>query len=152
MPRIDSHPPVGFHFSVEIEGITSEHQGVPDIGFQEITGIGADVGMEEYREGGENRFAHRLANPVSYANLVMKRGMLMNSQVIRWFQQEVESFQFKTYGLTVYLLDHNHAPLEAWNFIQAWPLKWSVEGLNAQNNGLMIESIEFCYQYYKRLL
>lgn len=150
MPRTESLPPVGFHFSVEIEGITES--GKSDIGFQEISGIGADVGVEEYREGGENRFAHRLANPVTYANLVMKRGMLMDSQLIAWFQSEVESFQFKTYELNVYLLDHNHDPLEGWNFIQAWPLKWSVEGLNAQNNGLMIESIEFCYQYYRRLL
>lgn len=152
MPRIESYPPVGFHFAVVIEGITTAYAGIPDIGFQEISGIGADIGVEEFREGGENRFAHRLANPVSYSNLVMKRGMLMGSQVIRWFKEEVESFKFKTYGLTVLLLDHNHMPLEGWNFVQAWPIKWSVEGLNAQNNGLMIESIEFSYQYSRRLL
>lgn len=150
MPRIESLPPVGFHFSVEIEGISDE--GKPDIGFQEISGIGADIGFEEYREGGENRFAHRLANPVSYSNLVMKRGMLMGSQVIAWFKEEVEQFKFQTYELKVYLLDYKHDPLEGWSFVQAWPLKWSVEGLNAENNGLMIESIEFCYQYYRRLL
>jgi phage tail-like protein len=151
MPRTESFPPVGFHFSVRIEGINSDFDGKEDIGFQEISGISTDIGIEEYREGGENRFAHRLPNPVSYSNLVLKRGMLMGSQVTRWFREEVETFKFKTYELTVNLLDHEHNVLEGWNFIQAWPVKWSVEGFNAQDNSIMVESIEFSYQYYRRL-
>jgi phage tail-like protein len=42
-------------------------------------------------------------------------------------------------------------PLQAWNFVNAWPIKWSIEGLNAMESSIMIENIEFAYQYYRRI-
>jgi phage tail-like protein len=59
------YPPVGFHFLVRFEGLLTRFPGIPDIGFQEVSGINAEFGVEEYREGGENRYAHRLPNPVT---------------------------------------------------------------------------------------
>lgn len=144
-------PPTGFHFIVWFEGLFPDYIGIPDIGFQEVSGINVDIGIEEYREGGENRFAHRLPNPVSYPNLTMKRGMLIGSQLMLWFKDAVENFNFKAKNITVVLLNPDHIPLQAWNFVNAWPVKWSFEGLNAQENTLMIENIEFAYQYYNRI-
>ncbi len=144
------YPPVGFHFLVRFEGIFSTF-GVPDIGFQEISGLNTEIGIEEYREGGENRFAHRLPNPVSYQNLVLKRGLLFNSQLSRQFKDAVEGFQFEPGDATVILLNDLHLPIQAWNFVNAWPVKWSFEGLNAQDSSIVIESIELSYQYYKRI-
>jgi len=145
------YPPVGFHFLVRFEGLLQRFPGIPDIGFQEVSGLSAEVGIEEYREGGENRFAHRLPNPVSYQNLVLKRGMLIGSQLIQWFKISVEGFQFEAHDVTVILLNPDHLPVQAWNFLNAWPVKWAVEGLNAQQNGIMIENIEFSYQYFRRI-
>jgi phage tail-like protein len=110
-----------------------------------------EIGVEEYAEGGENRFKHRMPNPVSYPNLTMKRGMLVGSQLMKWFKDSVEAFQFEAQDITVILLNEQHLPLQAWNFINAWPVKWNIEGLNAMENTLMIESIEFAYQYYRRI-
>ncbi|WP_289028549.1 phage tail protein, partial [uncultured Algoriphagus sp.] len=62
-----------------------------------------------------------------------------------------EAFQFEAQDITVILLNDQHLPLQAWNFINAWPIKWNIEGLNAMENTLMIESIEFAYQYYRRI-
>ena len=145
------YPPVGFHFLVRFEGLLTRFPGIPDIGFQEVSGINAEFGVEEYREGGENRYAHRLPNPVTYQNLVLKRGMLIGSQLMQWFKSSVEAFQFEANDITVILLNGDHLPIQAWNFLNAWPVKWSVEGLNAQQNGLMIENIEFAYQYFRRI-
>lgn len=145
------HPPTGFHFLVRFEGLQTKYPGIPDVGFQEVSGMNADIGVEEYREGGENRFAHRLPQPVSYPNLVLKRGMLVGSQLMQWFKKSVEGFTFEAHDITVILLNPEHAPLQAWNFINAWPVKWSVEGFNAEENKIMIENIEFSYQHYRRI-
>lgn len=145
------YPPTGFHFIVRFEGLLIKYPGIPDLGFQEVTGLNVEIGVEEFREGGENRYAHRMPNPVSYPNLVMKRGMLIGSQLMQWFTESVEGFMFEPTDLTVVLLNPDHVPLQAWNFINAWPVKWSIEGLNAQENQLMIENIEFAYQYYRRI-
>lgn len=146
-----TYPPTGFHFLVNFEGLDINYPGKSDVGFQEVSGINVDIGVEEYQEGGENRFLHRLPKPVSYPNLVMKRGMLIGSQLVQWFREAVEGFSFEANDITVVLLNSDHNPLQAWNFVNAWPVKWSIDGLQAKENKLMIESIEFAYQYYRRI-
>lgn len=145
------HPPTGFHFRVSFEGLDSDYSGKVDVGFQEVTGFNVDIGIEEYHEGGENRFKHRLPQPVSYPNLVMKRGILEDSQINKWFKETVEGFTFKANDIMVILLNPDHEPLQAWSFVNAWPVKWSIDGMNAQENKVVIESIEFSYQYYRRI-
>lgn len=145
------YPPTGFHFLVRFEGLLLKYPALPDLGFQEVGGLSVEIGVEEYAEGGENRFKHRMPNPVSYPNLTMKRGMMISSQAAKWFKDAVEGFQFEANDITVILMNENHLPLQAWNFINAWPVKWSIEGLNAMENTLVIESIEFAYQYFRRI-
>lgn len=145
------YPPVGFHFLLRIEGIALEYPGLPDIGFTDAGGLETQITTEEYKEGGENRFAHKLPTAVTYTNLTLKRGLLIGSSAMKWFRESVEAFTFKTHDITLILLNQDHTPLQAWNFVNAYPVKWSVEGFNAQQNGLVIESLEFAHQYFRRI-
>ena len=144
-------PPVGFHFLLRIEGLSPQYDGLPDIGFTDATGFEANIATEEYKEGGENRFAHKLPTAVTYSNLTLKRGLLIGSAAMKWFKESVEAFTFNPKDITLILLNDAHVPLQAWNFVNAYPVKWSVEGFNAQQNGLVIESIEFAHQYFRRI-
>ncbi|HLP10613.1 MAG TPA: phage tail protein [Flavobacteriales bacterium] len=144
---VNPYPPVGFHFRVDFDGIPSGS----DIGFQTVTGIDATVpNSETHEEGGENRFVHRLPNRATYGDLVLKRGMLINSQLIEWFRDAIERFKFSPRNITVTLLNEKHEPLQAWRFINAWPTKWAIDGFDAQNNGIMVDNITFSYQYFTR--
>ncbi len=141
------YPPVGFHFRVDFDGIPTGK----DIGFQSVSGINATVpNSESHPEGGENRFVHRLPTVATYDNLVLKRGMLVDSKLIEWFRDAIERFKFKPRNIRVTLLNENHEPLQAWNFINAWPTKWNIDGFDAQNNGIVVDNIEFSYQYFVR--
>ena len=53
--------------------------------------------------------------------------------------------------MTVTLLNDEHQPLEAWSFIQAYPVKWSISGFNAQANEIVTETIDLSFQYFRRL-
>jgi phage tail-like protein len=55
--RID--PYLGFNFLVEIGSLVVG-------GFSEVTGLQAEVQTEDYREGGVNEYAHKLAGPTNY--------------------------------------------------------------------------------------
>ncbi len=144
----DYYPPVGFHFRVDIDGITADGS---DIRFQEVSGLNANVGEFTYNEGGENRFVHRMADRMTYENLSLKRGMLIGSKLIAWFRDAVEAFSFDPKDITVTLLNAEHQPLEAWNFVKAYPVKWSISNFNAQQNEIVIETIELRFQYFRRL-
>ena len=49
----------------------------------EVGGLSVEVEAEEYAEGGENRFKHRMPGPVAYSNLTMKQGMLSGTQAVK---------------------------------------------------------------------
>jgi len=142
------YPPVGFHFRVNFGDFASES---PDIRFQSVSGINASVPNSfSYPEGGENRFTHRLPERASFENLVLKRGMLIGSQLIGWFKDALEDFKFKPKDITVTLLNASHDPLEQWVFYKAWPTKWNVDGFDAEKGAIVIETVEFSYQFFER--
>jgi len=145
------YPPVGFHFFVRFEGLLLKYPGIPDIGFQSVSGINSEISIEEYHEGGENRFKHKLPNPVTYQNLVLKRGMLIGSQLMQWFKDSVENYAFEANDITVILLNGDHIPIQAWNFIKAWPVKWDISEFNAEQGTIVVETVEFAYQYFRRI-
>jgi phage tail-like protein len=145
---MDAHyPPVGFHFKVEFLGFGS---GDIDTRFQEVSGLSAEVAIEELAVGGENRFTYRLPNRARYNNLILKRGMLHHSDLIAWFSDAIEDFVFKPVDVNVYLLNDNHEISATWVLLQAYPVKWSISDFKAQESSLVIESIELAYQYFRR--
>lgn len=140
------YPPVGFHFKVEF-GLENAGR---DVRFQEVSGLSSEIGTEELQEGGENRFSHRLPGRVKYGNLVLKRGMLTDSALIDWFRNAVEEYTFEPVDVQVTLLNEDHDPIMSWSFTRAWPVKWSVSDLKAQDNSLVVETIELAYNYFRR--
>lgn len=138
--------PVGFHFKVDFGGGASNN----DSRFQEVTGLSAEVNIEELREGGLNQFAHRMPNGAKYSNLVLKRGMLNDSQVTKWVRDAIENGIFEPRDISVILLNEEHEPLASWAFSKAWPVKWSISDFKAQDNALVIESLELAYRMFRK--
>jgi len=139
------YPPVSFHFKVEFNGISTQET---DIQFQSVAGLSVDIETEEFAEGGENRFKHKFPVRTKYPNLVLKRGLVTDSNLIDWCKDAIESFQFAPIDLTVKLLNEEHEPLMTWNVVHAYPVKWNVADLNAEENKLAIETIELAYNYF----
>lgn len=140
------YPPVGFHFKVEFDGITDQET---DVQFQTVSGLSVDIETEEFSEGGENRFKHKFPVRTKFPNLVLKRGMVTDSKLIDWCKDAIESFEFSPANLTVKLLNGDHEPLITWNIVHAYPVKWDIGDLNAEENKLVIETIELSYNYFR---
>lgn len=143
------YPPIGFHFSVVFELPALPSNDAPDSRFQSVSGLSVDLQTETYKEGGENRFEHTLPVRTSYPNLVLKRGMLVNSTVIAWCMDTFNNLNVRPINLVVTLLNEAHQPLMGWNIVNAYPVKWSVSEFNAQQNNLVIETMELRYQYFR---
>lgn len=142
-------PPVGFHFRVEFGFLPSDSN---DARFQEVSGLTSELGVEEITEGGENRFSHRLPTRAKYGNLVLKRGLLVDSELIEWCQDAIENFEFEPTTVDVTLLNEKHEPLaDTLSFMQTWPVKWSISDFKAQENAIVVESMELVYNYFTRI-
>lgn len=146
--------PVGFHFKVEFSGIETKKN---DHRFQSVSGLSIDLETEEVAEGGENRFKHKIPVRTKFPNLVLKRGMLLDSGVIKWCKKALENFEFKPIDITVSLLvkdgggnsQSDAVPLQTWNIAHAYPVKWNVSDFNAEDNKLVIETLELSYNHFK---
>ncbi len=140
------YPPPAFHFAVSIpvKGAADE-----DTRFQEVSGLGVELTTEELVEGGENRFAHQLPGVARHGHLVLKRGLLTSSKLIQWVRDAVENLSFTPVTVVVTLLNHKHQPLAAWQFVNAWPVKWTLGNLNATDNSVLVETLELAYQWHR---
>ncbi len=136
------YPPVAFHFAVTFMLPQADAR---DMRFQEVSGLGMDLGTEELAEGGENRFVHQLPTGAKHGNLVLKRGLLTASPLILWVRAALEAFEFLPVPVVVTLLNEQHLPLAAWTLSRCYPVKWTIGNFNATDNGVAVESLELAY-------
>lgn len=129
------------HFVLDIDGLAS-------VNFSKCTGLAGEVGVEEYAEGGENRFAHRFPSRASYPNLVLNQGAGPLQELWDWF------FEFHTTGLvaprdgTVVLMstvEGDLKPVRVWAFTRGWPVKLTGPDLDAQSSAVAIEAVEIAH-------
>jgi phage tail-like protein len=139
------YPPVAFYYSVKFTGISDDEQ---DSQFQSLSGLTVDMQIESIKEGGENRFEHVIPVRTKYSNLVLKRGIVKDTKLVKWFVDTFQNLTVKPADLTITLLNNEQQPLITWNIVQAWPKKWAVEDLSAMESKLLIESLEMQYQYF----
>jgi len=138
------YPPWGFYYRVEF-GISKNKD---DVRFQSASGLSVEYDMEEYKEGGENRFTHKLPVRTKYSDLVLKRGMLTGSELIQWFLKAFRDRDFEPTDVNVILMNEKSQPLRTWKVAHAIPKKWAVSDLNANENAVVIETLELSYRYF----
>lgn len=139
-------PPVGFHFKVEVIGLTPL---ADDLRFAEVGGLALEVATEEVPEGGENRFVQRYPGRTKYGDLVLKRGLLKGSKIWDWARGCIEDLEIVPHDVNVTLLNASHEPLITWHLVGAFPVKWSVSDLNASANAVVIETMTLAYRHYR---
>jgi len=141
---VDYYPPWGFYFRV-VFGIS---QNKNDARFQSVSGLSVEYDFETFKEGGENRFEHKLPVRTKYADLVLKRGLLTDSSVIKWLTDAFQNRVFAPTDLSVNLLNEKGEPLQTWNVVHAIPKKWLVSDFNANENSVVVETMELSYRYF----
>jgi phage tail-like protein len=130
--RVD--PYANFNFLVEIDGITQA-------GFQEASGLGAEVSVIEYREGNDKTNAVRkLPGLARYSSIVLKRGFTQDKSLWNWFKSVLDGSVHRASG-TITLLDSARNPVLRWRFREGWPSKWEGPNLNGRSNEVAIETL-----------
>lgn len=138
------YPPVGFHFKVEFLDLGNDN----DCRFQSVSGLSVEFDTESFKEGGENRFEHKLPVRTKYPDLALKRGMLTGSKVIKWVKDALQKRDIKPVEINVTLMNEKHTAIQTWHIHKAWPRKWSISDFNAQENAIVVETLELCYTHF----
>lgn len=129
--RVD--PYKNYRFLLEIDGITQA-------GFTECTGLGSDVEVVEYREGGDAATVRKLPGKVSYPDLVLKWGLTDSRELYDWHFMALNGEIDRKNGSIVVLDDVGEEAVR-WNFEQAWPSKWKGPDANSTGSEVAIEEL-----------
>jgi len=140
MPPGDRHDPVlSFNFQLESGGMFVA-------AFSEVSGLQAEIEVNEYREGGVNGYIHKRAGPAKYSsNLVLKKGITDDQRLWSWYCKVLQG-TIKRESVAVVLLDSAGTEQRRWTFQNAYPVKWAGPDFKAQSSEVAIESMELAHE------
>ena len=140
--RVD--PYSSFDFLVEIDGITRAS-------FMEAGGLDSAIDVTEFREGAMNETMRKLPAKTKFSNITLKWGSADDHELYDWHRQWVKGDPAaKRKNGSIILLDRSGQEKIRWNFINAWPVKWTGPSLNAKNNDVSIEALELAHEGLER--
>ncbi len=115
-------------------------------GFQEVAGLGAELEVMPYPEGGNNGFVHQLPVRHNWGRLTLKRGIVKGLGLWHWYRAGMaQSLGARRSGM-IMLLDPAGLPAYTWVFFGGLAVKWTGPTFNAMQSELAFESIEIAHQ------
>jgi phage tail-like protein len=120
-------------------------------GFQEVTGLGIEITMQEYRAGNDLRNApQKIPGLYKVTDVSLKRGLLGALDLAEWLNN-VRNGADARRTVTVQLQSEDHSTIAmTWKLEGAQPMKYTGPSLNGKGTdvaieelGLSIEDIKF---------
>lgn len=138
------------HFTVDpLDGGQGEGQAHPvcDGAFAECTGIEATMEPKVIKEGGRNYGAAQRAGPVTFATVVLKRGITKTRDLWTWFDLLTNQHAFKyRLAATINVYDHAGRAVMAWRLAHAIPVKFKGADLNARGTEVGVEELHLAHE------
>jgi len=137
--RLD--PFAGFNFRMEIDGIEVA-------GFKEITGGEVKTAVIDYAEGDDvNYTVRKIPGRTNYTNITFKKGIVEGIDLWEWCNSIVDwEREIERKDITIQLLDNSGEPQKTYNLFSCWPCRYKGPDLNATDDVLAIEEVEFAFE------
>lgn len=133
------YPLPKFHFQVEWGG--------SKIGFSEVTGLGVETEVIEYRTGDMKDYTKvKMPGMQKYGNITLKRGVFQSDNEFFQWWNTVKLNQIERRDIIISLLDAEHEPRVIWKVRNAWPVKIQSTDLKADGNEVAIETLEIAHE------
>jgi phage tail-like protein len=114
--------------------------------FSEARGLGADLEVTSYPEGGANSYAHQLPVRHTWTRISLKRGVVREPALWWWYQQGLSNSLGARRDGAIILLTPAGTPAVAWCFFGGLAAKWGGPELVAGQNAVAIEMLEIAHE------
>lgn len=123
--------------------------GLEDIchgAFAECTGLEATMEPKVIKAGGANYGAAQRAGTVSFATVVLKRGMTRTRDLYQWFQLVAGGAYAYRLSAEIAVQDAAGATAITWGLDQCMPVKFKAADLNAKGSEVGIEELHLAHE------
>ena len=134
-PEREGDPLPAYRFLVEISGITSEPGR-----FQEVTGLGCQTEVVEFREGSDPPRVLLLPGVTTCGPIVLKRGVTTNMELFQWYTNTINGIVDRKSGSVVFL-DRSGMEVLRFNFFEAWPAAYEIGTLGGLPGEAAVENL-----------
>lgn len=140
-------PLTGYHFYLEIDGITQAR-------FRECSGLTSESQVIEYKEADKKGVTviKKVPGVLKWSDITLKRGITDIMELWKW-RKEVEDGKVdearKSGSVVMY--SQTNDEVARWNFVEGWVSKISGPQLNANNNDIAVEEITIAHEGLSRV-
>ena len=145
MATFRERPYVQFNFLVDLgNGNTNG----PQAGFQEISGIGMEVTVSEYRPGNhKENSVMKITGMNKSTDVTMKRGVIGSLDLYQWLNQIRNGDQGALRTVTIQLMSEDHTTVvQTWKLLRARIIKHISGPLNAKGTDVAMEELTVAYE------
>lgn len=145
MATLRERPYVQFNFLVDLG--TGSTDG-PEAGFQEVTGIGMEVTVSEYRNGNhKENSVMKITGMNKSTDVTLKRGVVGSLNLYQWLNQIRNGDQSALRTVTVQLQNEDHSAVVAtWKLLRARIVKHTSGPFNAKGTDVAMEELVLAYE------
>lgn len=105
-------------------------------GFAEVSGIGTEITVAEYRNGNDKEnHVRKLGGVHKVGDVTLKRGILDSKLLFDWITLARTQGPAAQKSVTITLLDESQAPVQAWVLRGVIPMKYSGPALAGKGGG-----------------
>jgi phage tail-like protein len=145
MATLRDRPYVQFNFLVDLgDGVTEG----PQAGFQELSGIGMEVTVSEYRNGNhKENSVMKITGMNKSTDVTMKRGVIGSLNLYRWLDQIRNGDQNAMRTVTIQLQNEDHTSVVmTWKLLRARITKVTNGPFNAKGTDVAMEELVLAYE------
>lgn len=117
--------------------------GTPQAGFQEVTGLGIEITVAEYRNGNEPTNAPRKINGMYKAtDVTLKRGLIGSTDLYEWLNEIRTGSQTALRNVRIELQSEDRTVTAVtWTLVNARPMKYTGPSLNGKGTDVAVEEL-----------
>jgi phage tail-like protein len=145
LETVPNYPFTAFRFAVEISVDPISNQ-VCSAAFSECDGLEMTMEAKAVREGGNNGQVIRMAGPVSYGQLTLKRGLTANFDLWDWFDAAVLDPALRASAEVVLFTPDGQTERARFLLSRCLPTKLKGPALNAKDGMVAIEEFQLVYE------
>ena len=132
--------PAGNHFfALEIDGVEVAH-------FLECSGIKTSAKVFEIEEGGVNDRVHKFVGESTWDNVILRWGTHSSRALQTWRERCLEGDHAARSSGAITLYGSDGEPVERFDLLDVWPVRWSGPDLDASGSDLAIEELEIAHE------
>jgi phage tail-like protein len=145
MAKLRERPYVQFNFLVDLGDGVAEG---PQAGFQELSGIGMEVTVSEYRNGNsKENSVMKITGMNKSTDVTMKRGVIGSLNLYQWLDQIRNGDQKSLRTVTVQLQNEDHTDVvQTWKLLRARIIKHTSGPFNAKGTDVAMEELVLAYE------